>query len=424
MVAAVEHRPTRIAIPVAGNQAAAATKVIDLPGDTVHTFVRLSAPLAFTYSRPSVVISGNVARATHGETRSEVLGSGDPSVPFARYPLKQPPLTYLAAPTAAGAAATLEVFVDSVRWHEAASVLDIGPDDRGYVIDTDDSGNSAVLFAAARPPSGTENIRAHYRSGIGTSGNAAVNTITTPLDQPLGVTAVTNPLPATGGADRDGRETVRRNAAASVQALDRLVSVSDYADFASSFAGVGAASARELSDGHAFVVHVTVAGIDDTPIAPTSDLIANLQLALEGLGDPNQQVQVGVRTLRALAVSARLRIDPDRVWSDVEAAVRARLLAAFGPGQREIGRGVAQSEVLATIHAVPGVVYVEPTIFDALGEAELVSADPTAGLTLRNLVPAAPASFDAGAPGLGRITPAELVILRPSAPDTLILEAL
>ena len=258
------------------------------------------------------------------------------------------------------------MFVDSVRWHEAASVLDIGPDDRGYVIDTDDSGNSAVLFAAARPPSGTENIRAHYRSGIGTSGNAAVNTITTPLDQPLGVTAVTNPLPATGGADRDGRETVRRNAAASVQALDRLVSVSDYADFASSFAGVGAASARELSDGHAFVVHVTVAGIDDTPIAPTSDLIANLQLALEGLGDPNQQVQVGVRTLRALAVSARLRIDPDRVWSDVEAAVRARLLAAFGPGQREIGRGVAQSEVLATIHAVPGVVYVEPTIFEAL----------------------------------------------------------
>lgn len=425
MVAAVEHRPARIAVAVPGEQGAQdQVELIELPGDTVHTFVRLAAPLAFTYARPSVVIYGNIARATHGETRGEVLGGGDPTKPFARYPLKQPPLTYLPAPSASGAQSSLDVFVDSVRWQEADSLLDIGPDERRYVIDTDDDGNTAVIFGATRPPSGAENIRARYRSGIGTTGNAAALTIATPLDHVLGVTAVTNPLPATGGADPDGRETVRRNATASMQALDRLVSVSDYADFASAYAGVGAAAARELSDGRQTVVHVTIAGIDDAPIAPDADLTANLRLALRALGDPNQDVHVAVRTLKALVVSARVRIDRDRQWSDVEAAVRARLVATFGPGQRDIGRGIAQSEVLAAIHSVPGVIYGDMTIFDSIGEAQLVSADPAAGLTLRKLVRAALARFDNTEPGPGQILPAELVILRPSAPDTLILEAL
>ncbi|KAA8884201.1 putative baseplate assembly protein [Nocardia colli] len=428
MVAAVEHHSARKLVCHSGGSRSDGEyycETIDLPGDTVHTFVRLSAPLAFTYLRSSVVIYGNVAPATHGETRGEILGSGDPTKEFARYPLKQPPLTYLPAPTSAGASAALEVFVDQVRWHEADSLLDIGRDDRGYVIDTDDDGNTAVVFGAARPPTGIENIRAQYRSGIGLSGNAAAGTIATPLDQLLGVTAVTNPLPATGGTDRDRRETVRRNAAVSVQALDRLVSVSDYADFASAFAGIGAATARELSDGRRLVVHVTIAGIDDAPIAPTSALAANLRRALRELGDPDQEVQVAIRTLRALAVSAKVRIDPDRVWADVEPVLRARLLAVFGPGTRNIGRSVAQAAVLAAIHSVPGVVYADLSILDSIGETELISADPTAGLRLRPVVPAAWAEFDTkAAPGLGRIRPAELLILSPSAPDTCILEAL
>ncbi|PXX60814.1 putative phage baseplate assembly protein [Nocardia tenerifensis] len=428
MVAAVEHHSKRIVVCQCGGgklNGGCTCEVVELPGDTVHTFVRFSAPLAYTYLRSSVILYGNVAPATHGETRDEVLGSGDPTKEFARYPLKQPPLTYLPAPTSAGASAALEVFVDGVRWHEADSLLDIGRDDRRYVIETDDDGNTAVVFGAARPPTGIENIRARYRSGIGLSGNAAAGSIATPLDQPLGVTAVTNPQPATGGADRDRRETVRRNAAVSVQALDRLVSVSDYADFAVAFAGVGAAAARELSDGRRLVVHVTVAGIDDAPIAPTSALAANLRQALRNLGDPDQEVQVAIRTLRALAVSARVRIDPDRVWAEVEPAIRARLLAVFGPGKREIAQPITQSAVLAEIQAVPGVVYADLRILDSLGETELVSEDPTAGLSLLPVVPAAPAAFDRGGPrGLGRIRPAELLILSPTAPDTLILEAI
>ncbi|MCV4771304.1 hypothetical protein OFC10_35250, partial [Escherichia coli] len=77
-----------------------------------------------------------------------------------------------------------------------------------------------------------------------------------------------------------------KNAPKAVLALDRLVSVQDYADFASSFAGVGKALAREISAGGRQLVHVTIAGADDIPIDPSSDLYRNLYQALRDLGDP------------------------------------------------------------------------------------------------------------------------------------------
>ncbi|MFD0428269.1 hypothetical protein ACFQ60_09445 [Streptomyces zhihengii] len=80
------------------------------------------------------------------------------------------------------------------------------------------------------------------------------------MTRPLGVTGVTNPLPASGGADADGPGLTRRNVPSAVSALDRLVSVGDYEDFARSRAGIGRAVARELFDGRRRVLHVTVAG--------------------------------------------------------------------------------------------------------------------------------------------------------------------
>ena len=50
-----------------------------------------------------------------------------------------------------------------------------------------------------------------YRIGIGNGGNLGAGRITPAPDQTLGVGGVNNPLPASGGADRDGLEQARRN---------------------------------------------------------------------------------------------------------------------------------------------------------------------------------------------------------------------
>src|SRR5262249_37973727 len=91
-------------------------------GDKAHTFITLAAScLAYEYKRDTVTIYGNVVEATHGETRREVLGSGDAAKALQTFTLKQSPLTFVSAATVSGVDSTLEVRVNDVQWHEADS---------------------------------------------------------------------------------------------------------------------------------------------------------------------------------------------------------------------------------------------------------------------------------------------------------------
>lgn len=412
-------------------------RVRALPGDRNHTFIRLDKALSYCYRRDSLTIYGNVVKATHGETRNETLGGGDGAKALQSFTLKQSPLTYLAAPTAAGVASTLQVFVNDVRWHEKTSFVDLTPSDHVFVTRTDDDGRTTVTFGngreGARLPSGTENVKAVYRNGIGKPGNVRAGQLSLLSTRPLGVKEVINPLRASGGADRESRDQARRSAPLAVMSLDRLVSTVDYADFARSFAGIAKADAVELSDGRRTVVHVTIAGSDDIPIDPGSDLYRNLRRALVDLGDPFQPVQLATRDLLMLVASAGVRIHPDYRWESVVTEVRTRLLDAFGFERRELAQDVAASEVLSTIQSVRGVLYVD---LDAFGAVPSTTIDPGADDGRRPLTPeetaleiarivgeasaprvrAWPARVDASG-----ILPAQLAVLVPGVPDTLVL---
>ncbi len=341
-----------------------------LAGDAVHTFVWLEKPLAYCYRRDTVEIHANLVKATHGETHDEALGDGDGARPNQSFTLKHKPLTWLPAPTPAGATEALELFVNDIRWDSVSSFLDLPPNARGYVIRTDHEGYASVVFGdgaeGARLPSGTLNVAARYRSGLGRDGNARAGQISQLVTRPLGVKEVVNPFRATGGADPETRDQARRNAPLATAALGRLVAVRDYADFARTFAGIAKADAIELSDGARSLVHVTVAALDDAPLDPAADLLGALRKAWRELGDPYQAVAVAPRELKLLLVQAGVRIDPDRRWEVVAAAVREALFEAFGFERRELGEGVASSEVLGVIQAVEGVAMVDLDHFDAI----------------------------------------------------------
>lgn len=343
-----------------------------LPGDKVRTILKLVKPLAFTYKRTTVKIWGNVAKATHGETRAEVLGSGDGTRSLQTFALRQSPLTYVAAPNARGAASTLEVRVDGVRWHDAGSLIRLGPTEHGYITRTGDDAKTSIVFGngihGARLPTGIENVTGVYRTGIGKGGNVKPEQITQLQTRPLGVNAVINPLAATGGADPEDRHHARSNIPLGILTLDRLVSVEDYEDFARARAGIGKASARRLSDGQRSVVHLTIAGADDIPIDPTSDLYQNLIKALIQLGSPSQPVRVDIRDLVLLLISARVRVDADHLWQLVEPNIRATLQTIFGFDRRQLGQDVLLSEIIGAIQAVPGVVYVDVDVLHGVPE--------------------------------------------------------
>jgi hypothetical protein len=356
-------------------------------GERIHTFIQLAQALQYCFKRDTVTIYGNVVKATHGETRKEVLGSGDGAKAMQTFALKQKPLTYTVATNPSGVESSLEVRVNEVLWHGADALSGLEPTDRRFVTQTDDEDQTTVIFGngrqGARLPTGTENVKAQYRTGIGRPGNVKAGQITLLTDRPLGVKEVINPLRASGGADRENRDQSRKHAPLAVTALDRLVSVRDYADFAHTFAGIGKAYAVELSTGRKSLVHVTIAGADDIPIDETSDIFINLERALRTLGDPFQHVQVAVRELLLIVLSAKVRIHPDYLWEDVAARLRAALIEAFSFEARQLGQHVFLSEVYAVMQAVRGVVYVDIDSFggvpekvsDYTGERRLLTPD-------------------------------------------------
>jgi predicted phage baseplate assembly protein len=190
----------------------------------------------------------------------------------------------------------LTVRVNDLRWREIRNLAFAADNERAYVTMTDDDGRTRTIFGdgrhGARLPTGHDNVSAGYRVGIGLGGNVRARQISLATTRPLGVKDVINPLRASGGADPETRDQARRNVPLAVLALDRLVSVPDYADFARTFGGVGKAAAIRLGD----LVHVTITGAADAPIDTTSDLYRNLIDALRRYGDPALDVRLAART--------------------------------------------------------------------------------------------------------------------------------
>ncbi len=403
-----------------------------LPGDTVHsTLVFANHGLAYSYRRDTVSIYANVVRATHGQTRREVLGSGNGALPMQAFALKQKPLTWISAATPDGVQSTLELRVNDVQWHETRNLAFVGKDARRFVTTTDDSGTTSVRFGdgahGARLPTGIENIKARYRNGIGMPGNLKAQQISLLATKPLGVKDVINPLRASGGADPETRDQARRNVPLAVLALDRLVSVVDYADFARTFGGVGKAVASKSGDG----VQVTIAGADDAPIDPTSDLHRNLLEALQRFGDPSLPVRLREREWLALTLSAKVGLAPDYAWESVEPVLRAALLDAFGFDRRALGQQAWLSGAVACIQNVRGVAWVDVDVFDRIDRLSLLAGfgggQQDADDANRVLVLEPADKLDPSRVGqrlLDRIevAPHQIAYLSPTIPDTLLLQ--
>jgi hypothetical protein len=259
-------------------------------------------------------------------------------------------------------------------------------------------------------------------------------------------------LPASGGADKENRDQARENAPLAVMSLDRLVSLQDYADFTRTFAGIGKAAARKLSDSKRQFVHVTIAGADDIPIDATSDLYQNLLIALRKFGDPDLPVQVQIRELIVLVLSAKVRLAADYQWEPVATQVRATLLDVFGFQKRTLGQTALLSEILSAIQHTEGVEYVDVDAFGGVPErtdetdtngkptgqrrlltlGEVSSAvqqivSPREFLILRknsNRAESIPATrVDVNIAGFenGVLHPAQIAIFTDAVPDTLIL---
>ncbi|MFD9965275.1 putative baseplate assembly protein [Amycolatopsis sp. NPDC058986] len=343
-------------------------------GSSARSVLFLANDLAYTYKRDTVTLSANVVAATQGESRTERLGSGNSGQAGQTFRLAQvserAPLTFSPSDNPLGAEDSLTVRVGGVAWHDVDSLIFSGPTAHDHTLRIGTDKTASVSFGdgvhGARLPSGTENVTAEYRTGAGSAGNVAAGKITQPATQPAGVTAVTNPVPATGGADGDGPADARITTPLRMLALDRLVSVRDYSDFTRARAGIGKADARKLNDGRRELVHVTIAGIGDVPIDPSSGLFGSLEAALARFGDLGVPVEVAVRDQVLIVLRAGIKVLPDYSWDLVQPAVLAAVRAELGFAARELGQSAYLSDVVSVIQAVSGVDYVDVDLFHGI----------------------------------------------------------
>ena len=308
----------------------------------------------------------------------EVLGSGNAALASQSFTLSKSPLTYLASGN--GAASTLAVYVDGVKWTEVPSFYGQAAGARVFVVSrSPDQTVTTVTFGdgvnGARLTSGTGNVTVSYRYGAGAASPSAGRLTTISQPQP-GLASIRNPVAVSGGADAQSADGVRASAPASVFTFGRAISATDYQVVASQAPGVNRTAASWTFDGTAQRTLVTVyVGDDQAAVAAAS-------AALAGAEDPNRPVSVVAASPIELALSCTLVVAADRQVPAVVGAATAAICdpatGLFSPGRMGVGQRLYRS-VVATALTVPGVVAVhnlavmwpvpgEPGVVQLLGE--------------------------------------------------------
>jgi len=359
--------------------------------DGTYTEILLQEELQYKFPVQQVVICANVAYAVQGETVShEIIGSGNMSQGNQSFTLKKPPLTYVSDKSSDGARSTLHIRVNSgpphsymemmqpnamtekgIPWQETDSLYGSGPNDRVYMVRTDDKNIPTVIFGngtqGALLPTGVENVSATYRSGSGAYGNVAADQLKILKSRVLGLQKVTNPLPAVGGKDQETTTAARRNAPGTVRTLQRIVSISDYYDFTVNFAGIDKAFVKRIWNGSIHLVHITVAAAGG--FATAGNLIDNLQAAITSFRDKPVPMAIAVYEAVRFNLALKVILKPAAVRdldaASIEKLVYAQLQFSFNFNNRTLGQSVSDADIMVALSCVPGVraVYLEALYF-------------------------------------------------------------
>jgi hypothetical protein len=331
-----------------------------------HTQILLQDPLTNCYDRTMTTVNANVGLATAGRSVSEIMGNGSAATPNQSFVLRQKPLTYIQSSTPTGRLSTLQVRANGVAWKEVPTLYQQKPSATVYSTLNQADATTKVLFGdgvgntgeGATLPTGQNNVHAIYRVGSGVATNVGTGTITTLVDRPLGVSGVVNPEPATGGQDPQSVTDVRSNAPLSVLTLGRAVSITDYQNYAATFAGIAKAYAIWIPSGPSRGVFLTVAGAGGVPLPPGNPTLGNLVTSLHNYGNPLIPITAVTFLETLFRFSADVAYNPDYDATVVHTAIIQSLRQQYNFASRCFGQGVSGDEIAAFIQAIPGVVAV------------------------------------------------------------------
>ncbi len=261
-----------------------------------------------------------------------------------------------------------------VRWQQVPDFHASGPGDRHFTLDHE---SGEIRFGDRRhgmaPPPGRGNVRARrYRTGGGASGNLPAGAITQLTAALPSVAAVTNPEPASGGADRESEQRFRRRGPTILRHRGKAVAAQDFEDLAreasSEVARIRCLAAgaqvggRELAAGRVEVIVVPAS--EDQPPVPSRGLIQRVEGYLRQRASPTLEVTVRGPEWLEIAVTATLvpRHDaPSGLAQTAEDALTHFLHPLHGGRDHhgwDFGRVPHASDLIALLEGIAGVDHV------------------------------------------------------------------
>lgn len=214
------------------------------------------------------------------------------------------------------------------------------------------------------PPLGSP-ITATYQTNSGAVGNVGANTITQYLNPPpgmnrvAGVSVVTNPLPASGGAYQESIQSIQTQAPASLQTLYRGITVSDINTLAANIAGFAWASAVEVTYQ---LVDLYMAPNGGGPLSALQ--IANIETQMETVVMANTTVNVLSPTYVPVDIQANVVAYAQFSNLAVQQAIILNLTNYLALGNTGFGFRVSLGDIYSVIQQTLGVNYaaIAPTI--------------------------------------------------------------
>lgn len=355
----------------------AATLRPALPGAPAdHLFVDFapSLPAAF----PNARLIGNVVAGSHGETQpDEPLGHGEAAKALQQFRLSRPNLTYLQQPDRLDGTAELAVRANGELWHEVPSLFGRRRTERVFTARQSGTGETMLTFGdgitGARLPSGAQNVVARYRTQLGLEGRMKPGQLSIALERPVGLSAVTNPLPADGAADPEGRDDARAAAPRSVRTFGRAISLADFEYVATSSGVAQRAFVTWVWRHLERAVHISAAGPGGSKLSAAS--LATLAAALDTVRDVNRPLFLANLVRVPVIVSARILRDLNHDADAVLAAARANLLALLAFETTPLGTAVFLSAIYGALQDTTGVAAVDIDTFQLKGHAGLTATE-------------------------------------------------
>ncbi len=283
-------------------------------------------------------------------------------------------------PRAAAPAATL-VDANGNTWTPLRDLLDAGPFDRNFVVETVDDGTATLRFGdgVLGAPAVT-GFTATYRTGNGSAGHVGSEAIAHVLTGIGGIQNVRNPLPSQGGIDPEPSAQVRLYAPQAFRTQERAVTEADYETAAAGYPQVEKAQATLRSTGTWYTMFVTVQRIggqvvDDAFRGEVRNFLETFRLA-------GFDLEVEAPVFVPLDIAFTVYVAADHFQSDVEQALletfSSRDLPGGGrrflyPDNFTFGQTVYLSRIVAAAMKTPGVQWVDtsdtpPNRFQRFGQ--------------------------------------------------------